>query len=151
MLWTLAGFPILSVRTKYSLLKKRVTDYAYYLEWKEFAIRKFVMLKLVSFAAIGVALTLLALPLEKMLIALVLGVTCASTLESTLVIGRSHPTPKYAPSRVACDGCRKNDHDRCANVRMLDSFETSFRAKDGALRPVCCCGFRGSVLREITT
>jgi hypothetical protein len=130
------------------LLKKKVADYAYYLEWKEFSIRNLAVLKVASFTAIGVALTILTLPVDRMLIALVIGVTCGSTLESTLVIGRSHPTPKYVPTRVACEGCRQNNHDRCANVRMLDSFETGFRSKDGALRPVCCCGFRISVLRE---
>ncbi len=135
---------------KYSLLKKTVSDYAYYLEWKEFSIRKFVTLKLLSFVGIGVALTLLTLPPDRMLIALAVVVTCGSTLESTLLIGRSHPTPNYTPTKVACEGCRKNDHDSCSNVRMLDSFRTNFKSKDGALRPVCCCGFRISVLREMS-
>ncbi len=150
LVWIAAGFPIVSIRMKYSLLKKKVSDYAYYLEWKEFSIRKFVTLKLVSFVGIGVALTLLTLPPDRMLIALAVVVTCGSTLESTLLIGRSHPTPNYTPTKVACEGCRENDHDGCSNVRMLDSFKTNFKSKDGALRPVCCCGFRISVLREMS-
>ena len=150
LLWTVAGLPILSVRTKYSLLRKRVIDYAYYLEWKEFSVRKFAAIKIMTFASVGVALTLLALPLERMLIAFVVVAACGSTLESTLVIGRAHPTPKSRSTKVACEGCKQNDHDSCTNVRMLDSFETGFKSKDGALRPVCCCGFRISILRELT-
>ncbi len=150
LIWAVAGLPTLSIRTKYSLLRKRVSDYAYYLEWKEFSIRKFVTLKFAAFVSIGVALTFLTLPPDGMLIALVVVLTCGSTLESTLLIGRSHPTPNYAPTKVACEACRQNDHDSCANVRMLDSFETNFKSKDGALRPVCCCGFRISVLRELS-
>ena len=150
LLWSAAGFPILALGTKYFLLKKKVTDYAYYLEWKEFSIGKLLAIKVGSFVAIGVVLTLLTLPLDRMLIALVVTTTCSSALESTLVIGRSHPTPKYTPTKLACDGCRRNQHDSCTNTRMLDSFETRFKSRDGALRPVCCCGFRISVLREIT-
>ncbi len=150
LLWTAAGLPVLAINTKYSLLKKKVRDYAYFLEWKEFSIAKVVTFKLATFAAIGVVLTLLALPMDRMLIAFAVVATCGSTLESTLLIGRPHPTPDYSPTRLACDGCRQNGHDSCTNTRMLDSFETRFKSKDGALRPMCCCGFRISVLREIT-
>lgn len=150
LLWAAAGLPLLTLNRKYSLLKKSAEDYAYYVESKEFAIGKLFILKVSLFVMTGVTFTFLALPLDRMIVALTMGASFGYVLESTVLVGRSHPTPKYAQTRFACAACQKIRHDDCTNVRMLDGFESAFRSKDGLVRPVCCCGFQMSVLREVS-
>jgi len=151
LLWTLAGLPFISLAAKYNLLRKSSKDYAYYLESKALSISKLGVSKLGFFLAAGVALTLLlSVPPEKMAVALLIASICGTLLETTILIGRPHPTPAYVTSSLPCRGCANNNHDTCTNTRMLDSFESKFTSKDGLLRPICCCGFRISALRPMS-
>ena len=148
-LWTLAGLPLVSGWAKYSLSRKAPRDYAYYVEWKLFPMRLGIA-KLGAFASIGVFLTILSIPSDRMLAAVSIAAVCGALMESTTLIGRPHPTPEYAPREWVCVGCRSNEHNSCTNIRTLDSFESNFVSKEGVKRPVCCCGFRISVLRPLS-
>ncbi len=149
LLWTIAGLPIISSATKYNLLRKASKDYAYYLESKALSIGKLGVSKLGFFLGTGLALTVFSFPAEKMVVALLVVAVCGGLLESTVLIGRPHPTPEYTPMDLVCTGCRSNEHDSCSNLRMLDSFESNFVSKEGRRRPICCCGFRISTLRVL--
>ncbi len=150
LLWALAGLPMVSACAKYRFSRKAPRDYAYYVEWKLFSTSRLGMAKLCLFVSVGVALTVLSLSFERMISAISIAAVCGVLVESTTLIGRPHPTPEYVPMGWACIGCRSNAHDRCTNVRMLDSFEKNFMSKEGTKRPVCCCGFRISVVRPLS-
>jgi hypothetical protein len=140
---------LISIRAKYSLLKRTVKDYAYYIESKEFDIRWVAITKLGTFFLAGAALSVLSVPAEEMVLAFIVFASGGMILEATNLVGRPHPTPNYVPSRMACGSCKKNGHEFCTNTRTLDSFETAFRSSDGELRPICCCGFQIHVSDEI--
>ena len=150
LLWALAGLPIISAGVKYKLSRKAPRDYGYYLEWKLFSAYKFGVLKLGLFVSVGVALTVLSISFERMMSVISIAAICGTLVESTTLIGRPHPTPEYVPRDRACIGCSSNAHDSCTNVRMLDSFEKNFVSKEGTKRPLCCCGFRISVVRPLS-
>ncbi len=148
-LWALAGLPIVCGGAKYNLSRKATRDYAYYVEWKLFSMRLGIA-KLGAFVSIGVFLTFLSISAERMLTAISIAAICGTLLESTALIGRPHPTPGYVPREWVCVGCRSNEHNSCTNTRTLDGFESNFVSKEGLKRPVCCCGFRISVLRPLS-
>ena len=149
LLWALAGLPVISAGAKYKLSRNAPKDYGYYLEWKLFSTFRLGVTKLALFVSVGVALTALSPSFERMISAISIAAVCGILVESTTLIGRPHPTPEYVPQDWACIGCRSNAHDSCTNVRMLDSFEKNFVSKEGTKRPVCCCGFRISVVRPL--
>jgi len=150
LFWAVAGLPIVSAGAKYGLSRKAPRDYAYYVEWKLFSTFSLGVAKLALFVSVGVTLTLLSLSFETMISAISIAAICGILVESTTLIGRPHPTPEYVPTGWACIGCRSNAHDSCTNVRMLDSFEKNFVSKEGTKRPLCCCGFRISVVRPLS-
>ena len=150
LLWALAGLPVISAAVKYKLSRKAPRDYGYYLEWKLFSTFRLGVAKLALFVSVGVALTILSLSFERMISAISIAAICGIIVESTTLIGRSHPTPEYVPQDWACISCRSYVHDSCSNVRMLDSFEKNFVSKEGTKRPLCCCGFRISVVRPLS-
>ena len=148
LLWALAGLPVVSAAAKHDLSRRSSRDYAYYMEWKLFSISKLAIAKLGLFVSIGVTLTVLSISFEKMTAAVSIAAVCGFLLESTTLIGRTHPTPEYTRDR-ACVACRSNEHDGCTNLRMLDGFENNFVSREGVRRPVCCCGFRIAVIRAL--
>ena len=150
LLWALAGLPIVAASAKYRLSRKAPRDYGYYLEWKLFSTFRLGVAKLALYVSVGVALTAVSLSFERMISAVSIAAVCGILVESTTLIGRPHPTPEYVPMGLACIGCRSNAHDSCTNVRMLDSFEKNFVSKEGTKRPLCCCGFRISVVRPLS-
>jgi len=149
LLWALAGLPAISAGAKYKLSRNAPKDYGYYLEWRLFSTFRLGVTKLALFVSVGVALTALSPSFERMISAISIAAVCGILVESTTLIGRPHPTPEYVPQDWACIGCRSNAHDSCTNVRMLDSFEKNFVSKEGTKRPLCCCGFRISVVRPL--
>jgi len=151
LLWALAGLPIILAAAKYKLSRKAPRDYGYYLEWKLFSTFRLGVTKLGLFVSVGVALTVLSISFERMMSAISIAAICGILVEATTLIGRPHPTPEYVPSGWACVSCRSNAHDSCTNVRMLDSFEKNFVSKEGTKRPLCCCGFRISVVRHLSS
>ena len=148
-LWALAGLPVILAGAKYRLSRKAPRDYGYYLEWKLFSAFRFGVFKLGLFVSVGVALTVLSISFESMMSVISIAAVCGVLVEATTLIGRPHPTPEYVPMDWACASCRSNVHDSCTNVRMLDSFEKNFVSKEGTKRPLCCCGFRISVIRPL--
>lgn len=145
----LGAIPIATLAKKLSLRSKVMKDYAYYLEWRDFSILKVIILKPLIIAIISSMLLALRVSADKSVFVLSILLVCGFIAELTLVIGRPHPTPSYIPSKVACEGCKGNEHEECDNLRMLDSFETGFKSRDGLYRPVCCCGFRIGAWNEI--
>jgi hypothetical protein len=150
LLWALAGLPIILAGVKYKLSRKAPRDYGHYLEWKLFSTFRLGVTKLALFVSVGLILTVLSLSFERMVSVISIAAVCGVLVESTALIGRPHPTPEYVPGDPACIGCRSNAHDSCTNVRMLDSFENNFLSKEGTKRPLCCCGFRISVVRPLS-
>jgi hypothetical protein len=150
VLWVASGLPYLSVLKKLDLSKKRRLDYSHYLLWREFPLLKISAAKVTVFSLIGAASLAYAIPMEKTLLGVfVLGVFGLAA-EATVTRERAYPTQGYV-RQVVCQYCRAGDHENCANLRMLDGFETSFKSGDGTFRPVCCCGFRISQREEIQT
>lgn len=147
-LWFLAGLPFATLMKVRRLFARRKSDYAYYLEWKGFPKRRIAFGKALSSIIFG-GIFILSSPLgEKMALALSVYLVCSMVAESTVLIGRPHPTPQYRANKFVCQSCRSGRDDECSNVRMLDSFEANFKPSRGTFRPVCCCGFRMSEWRE---
>ena len=150
VLWVVSGLPYLSVLKKLDLSKNRRLDYSHYLLWREFPLLKLSVAKMTVFSLIGVASLAYAIPMEKTLLGVsALGV-CGIAAEATVTRERAHPTQGYV-RQVVCHYCRTGEHENCANLRMLDGFETRFKSGDGTYRPVCCCGFRISQREEVPT
>jgi hypothetical protein len=118
-------------------------------QWKEFPLLKLSIAKLVFFSIVGLASIITLVPLDKTVVGLVALGTCGVVLESTVTLGRPYPTQRYVKKQQVCNGCKVNKHEGCDNLRMLDSFETNFKSKEGFYRPVCCCGFRISNYKEL--
>jgi hypothetical protein len=149
-LWLLAGLPFATLVKVRKLFASRRSDYAYYLEWKGFPKWRITLGKIVSSSILGATFVLSSLLGEQMVLALGVYLVCSTVAESTVLIGRPHPTPRYKTSKFVCENCRSQRDEECSNVRMLDGFEASFRSSKGRYRPVCCCGFRISEWREAT-
>jgi hypothetical protein len=149
LVWALAGLPILSIRKKFKLSKKKWSDYSYCVQWAEFPLLKISIAKIASYSLLGLASIMLFVPFEKVVIGLVVIGACGVVLETSVCANRPKPTRGYVQRQILCERCRSSVHDNCTNVRMLDGFETNFGSKDGFYRPVCCCGFRTGVWQDI--
>ncbi len=147
--WLILGLPLISITKEFILRRKQRTDYAHYIEWKEFPLSRITAGKMVFFSLLGVASLLYSVPLDKMIIGLVVLGACGYIIEATMSFGRPQPTRGYAQAQTVCPKCRFGDHEDCTNLRMLDGFETEFKSKEGFKRPVCCCGFRLRMWEEI--
>ncbi len=147
--WFASGFPLLSFVAQRRLSARSRLDYAYYLERLAFPLQKISLAKLSSAVVAGICLSALGVGGNGMAMAILVFAVSAALIESTFLMGRSHPTPSYLPTERVCDACSKGENERCTNVRMLDDFGSGFRSSSGRYRPVCCCGFRLSEWREL--
>jgi hypothetical protein len=149
--WLLIALPIPSTIFARRLLRKLRQDYAYYIEWREFPIIKIAAVKFTMVPLVGYLLSTLQIPAESLTVAAGAFGICGFVCESIILIDRPHPTRTYHPVKLVCTSCQGNKCEDCTNLRMLDSFETGFKSREGTYRPVCCCGFRISPYRELTT
>jgi hypothetical protein len=146
--WVMLAVPLASLPKWYGLRDRRRQDYAHYIEWKEFSIRKIALGKLAFFLLIGLASLAYSISFDKTVVALAALGICGYMIEASIAYGRPMPTPGYRITGKVCQKCGVSDHEHCTNLRMLDGFEKKFTTEDGHRRPVCCCGFRLSKWEE---
>lgn len=148
--WLLLAVPAVSVLQWLELRKKKEADYAYFVERKEFPFLKIAGGKLAFFGLVGAASLAYSVPMDKTIVALVVLGVCGFYVESSIALGRPHPTPGYQIAKQVCQKCGSGTHDGCTNLRTLEGFETGFKTAGGYKSPVCCCGFRLGEWEEVS-